>query len=204
MTVVPWERDLLIPGGRRASHPPSVTLGAAVDAARRPPLRQRREHRVVVPFVAGMLQPATRQAVERQAPHAQLWRLDADDQGAYARLLAAMWSAGRTFLIVEQDVVPPAGSLAAMGSCEHPWCAVPYSVGGGPILGMLGCSKFAGNFTATHPSLADVWLRRRFKGQAWCPWRSCDTALAGGMRTAGAAPHMHLPAALHLHRYSTV
>src|SRR6267378_3682739 len=69
---------------------------------------------------------------------------------AYWELLASLWSKGRTFVIVEQDVIVRPDSLDELLACHHPWCSfqVPYV---GKLYAGLSCEKFSAELIARHP-----------------------------------------------------
>jgi len=158
--------------------------------------------RVVVPFVAGMLQPRTLAAVWRNGARAELAYLDRSDPTAYARLVCDLWETGQGFTIVEQDIVAPDGSLAALHDCEHPWCVHPYSVGRAPTSPMLGLVRFSTALVAAMPALARKSLARRPKRGGWTKYRGVDLALARPLQRAGIVHHDHWPVAEHLHDYA--
>ena len=158
--------------------------------------------RVVVPFVAGMLQAQTWASVWSQSDAPQFVRLDRSDPTAYARLICDLWDAGQGFTIVEQDIVAPPGSLAAVHACEHPWCVHPYSVGRAPTSPMLGLVRFSTALVAAMPALARKSLARRPKRGGWTKYRGVDLALARPFQQAGIVHHDHWPVAEHLHRYA--
>ncbi len=76
--------------------------------------------RVVIPFVRGMLRPETRALGEQVG--ADFQDLTGDDLG-YSKLLARLWSQGRGFLLLEQDVAAPQELLEEMIRCDSEWCA---------------------------------------------------------------------------------
>lgn len=84
-------------------------------------------------------------------------------EGGYAALLAAQWAAPGGFILVEGDIVPWPGALAALEACPEPWCGYRYPRHGrfGDLHG-LGCVKFSPALTAAHPGLPAGWA-----GQSW-------------------------------------
>jgi len=133
---------------------------------------------------------------------AELAYLDRLDPSAYARLICDLWETGQGFTIVEQDIVAPDDSLAAIHDCEHPWCVHPYSVGRAPTSPMLGLVRFSTALVAAMPALARKSLARRPKRGGWTKYRGVDLALARPLQRAGIVHHDHWPVAEHLHRYA--
>ena len=98
--------------------------------------------RIVIPFTQGELEAVTRAWGEQNS--AEFHDLTGDDE-AYFHLLARLWRDGATFMVVEQDVVPPENAIAGLTSCRQPWCFHPYyyvetwRANSIP----LGCTRFA-------------------------------------------------------------
>lgn len=154
---------------------------------------------VVVPYVAGMLHPATDLEVRAQFPEARFFELPRKRDGAYAELVEALWRTGRTFVIVEQDIVPPQGAISGLIECPWVWCGHPYVVGDRTPAVMLGLTKFAGVLTRSDPGLAKRALDRRRDPGGWVHWRSVEARLASDLGRSRRHPHVHLPAAAHRH-----
>lgn len=128
---------------------------------------------IVVPFVEGMLTEATWLAVMLEESVPAMIRME--DDGAYWRMLSGLFTMGEPFVVVEQDVVPWPGAIAALEACKEPWCAHSYS----PIEDLrtgcapLGCSKFRPEALPTellrnppnggHWGNLDCWITQTFR-----------------------------------------
>jgi hypothetical protein len=88
------------------------------------------------------------------------------DETAYSRFFIDRWKEGRTFIVVEHDVVPPRARLEEMWACRHPWCVNTYREGHSDRSPYLGCAKISAEFIRLHPGL---WVER--------PWGNCDCFL---------------------------
>ena len=162
-----------------------------------------RNARVVVPYIRGMQRVSTLQAVGEQAPEFELFELSADEPTMYAEMVEHLWRIPRTYVNVEQDIVPPPVSIARLIQCEHVWCLHPYQVGGrisGPWLGLV---KFAGRLLRQFPDVPRKAFYDRHTGKLDCRWQDVGRRLAGVLRAEAFEPHYHWPAARHLHEYSS-
>lgn len=105
------------------------------------------------------------------------------DEGHYSRLLADLWRAGGSFILLEHDVLPWPGALRQLWDCPENYCAFPYRLSGCVGLAM-GCNKFSTNLLKAYPYTFDA------------PWNILD----GKVKHLLPYPHMHLPPVLHLNR----
>lgn len=157
---------------------------------------------VVIPYVQGMLRPMTVLSVQESGIAFTKARLVAEDPSDYARTFVDCWARGGTFVVVEQDIVVPPGSIAALIECEHPWCAHHYPIKGylyGPLLGL---AKFSWHLIESHPKAASNALWYNKGKRAWVPWKSISERLASELGSLGYECHWHDPVAGHLHNYS--
>lgn len=157
---------------------------------------------VIVPYIRGMLEDATREWAE--ASGARLNPLY-DDPSAYWELLASEWRYGEIdapLVVVEHDVLPARGVVEAMQACPRPWCASPYQLGTGVWLDEgLGCTKFSAKLITDHPDLMEVVGRIDNDGMPARDWHRLDVRIARTLRDLGYAPHRHRRST-HLHDYS--
>jgi len=160
---------------------------------------------VVVPYVTGAApdghlagpQAETLAALAADGIQPQLVAIDASDATGYHRAVAALWAAGETFVIVEQDIVPFPGAIAELATCERDWCAFPYELQVG-IQPALGCTKFSARLMARFP---DALSRAGEPDQEGLPakdWRRLDVRLDRVLRGYGAALHVHAGVVGHL------
>lgn len=155
---------------------------------------------IVVPFVAGLLEPATRAWAD--ANKARLQFLGPEDD-AYWRFLADEWRyPWEALVIVEQDVVPAPGAVDGMAACERPWCVSPYQLGTGVWLEEgLGCTKFSARLRRDFPELLEAVGTVDADGAPAKDWHRLDTRIAAALKALGYTPHIHRRS-LHLHDYS--
>jgi len=176
---------------------------------------------IVVPHVPGMLRERTRQAVIGECGPAARFIPDPGGGFYYSDLLRKLWREGGPLVIVEQDVVPPPGSIAQLLACPEEWCGHMLPAQGRLISQSFGLVKFSAALIERLPLLMDKamarppWLRtmRSLKlgepnlfpegGEPTWPstvaWPSCDIYLGRDLMASGVAWHRHEPAVEHLH-----
>lgn len=161
-----------------------------------------RSVRVVVPYVAGMLWASTVMSVIEQGYSVELYPIERAAEHDYPRLLIDEWADPRITIIVEQDIVVPAGGLQSMANCEKPWCTLPYNISGRQETAALGCAKFDAILKDSFPDLAQRASRDHNGKGGQITWRSLDAALAKALYAATFMPHVHTQfPARHNHRY---
>ena len=185
-------RGVMGPGGGQVSAP----------APPGPVTERVPEHTVVVPFVRGMLHPTTKWVMDLYEGTVEYLELPKTDDTAYARWFVSMWGRMQTFIVVEQDMMPPPGSLRSLVTCEEPWCVHAYNVAGAEYVGALGLAKFSQTIMSACPLLATLLLYRSSNPPRWVHWRSVADYLGRGLQQCGYTPHIHHPAAIHLHDYT--
>src|SRR5674476_221247 len=152
--------------------------------------------RVVVPYTN--LRPETVAALE--ATNTAYDAIKMDDDQAYWRLLADLWTKGETFILVEQDIIINPGTIASLDTCPSSWCAFGYGYCGLENYYGLGCVKFGGDLMAAVPDLMDQVALMHDEGHPpkhWCrldAWMSVVFAASGQTRCA------HVPPVGHLHQ----
>jgi hypothetical protein len=167
-----------------------------------PPRPPRPGQTVLVPYVAGMLSPHTMNAVLDQAPAARFEPIDPADPYAYGRTLTRVAAESLDLVVVEQDVVPPAGAIGALLACPHEWGGHRIDCGNGPADATLGLASFSRRLLRAHPDLFVRAAGRGKVGPARVPWNALDGWVRYVMRAWGVGWHGHDPDALHLHDYS--
>lgn len=178
---------------------------------------------VILPYVEGGLRPETRREVLAQAPAAELIELPRNDPLAYAELLRRRWREPGDLVVVEQDVVPPPGGIAALLSCPRPWCSFPGWIEDRYHSGTLQLAKFSQLLRLRHPHVADYalapsgWWRERpaLRAGEVDPWPedhpelwptvvgylTADSALRSRLARSGVLICEHGPDPVHLHDY---
>lgn len=155
---------------------------------------------VVVPYVEGMLHDETRRAV-LAAGWVTTWHcIDPGDPGAYARLIERLWGHQETFVVVEQDVVPPAGAIGELIDCPHLWCSHCYDDLSYQRVPMLGLAKFCGDLLTGTAEVAATVLRDSARHQELVHWRQLNERLVAHLGARGIHWHRHIPDAAHHHR----
>lgn len=129
------------------------------------------------------LHPETRAAL----PGALFVRIKHKDH--YRELLGELWEIGKSFTLVEHDVVPRPEQLAALEACDQPWCL--YSYGAGFWIPTFGCVRLSAELIAATPHLWDepAWL-----------WNQLDQEFRVQAFQVGFRPHWHWPHVRHAPR----
>jgi hypothetical protein len=128
---------------------------------------------------------------------AEFYDLTSDDQG-YFHLFDRLWSEGRGFINVEQDVLPSIELVEALWGCPQELCSGYYMQADDRVRYTLACVKFSTALIARLPNAMKDAITR-------CPtmrWTMLDLALVnptGVLAQGGAVTHIHEPAMLHLH-----
>lgn len=111
----------------------------------------------------------------------------------YGDALAAMWSRGEGFVVIEHDVVPWPGAMEAWASCEHPWCTYRYPFAPGKIRNALGCVRFSDELVRAHPDLPEQW-----QGAHWNEMDGRVYRAVKGVLGTREDPHLHEPPLAHV------
>jgi len=156
---------------------------------------------VVCPYVPGKLHSRTRMALAWGRPAPFYLPISADDPYAYARLVVLLWATRATYVVVEHDVVPPTGAVAALFACPNPWCVHAYLIEGRRFVGGLGLVKLGADLMTGYPDLARRTLCREWDGYVDVTWQGVDMLLARALRPRVGDPCVHTPDAVHLHQY---
>ena len=131
---------------------------------------------------------------------------DAGDHG-YFDLICRLWSERRSFVILEQDVLPAPGVREAMASCPEPWCAGLHKLhDDAPDVWSLGFMQFRSELLVRHyaqletgsyePDGATLLAEVLGENKSW---RRVDLALYTVLRMGGfTEPHLHGPSGRHL------
>jgi hypothetical protein len=143
--------------------------------------------RVVSPFTKVL--PVQRETLERYGLQVEYIPMGADTD--YWELLCRLWSDGRTFVVIEHDILPWPTAIEELASCEHQWCTFQYHIGEAYApLYMLGCCKFG---DVIMKALPNAWrdVSNRY-------WRGLDAQFCLEAMLKGYIPHLHQPPVIHL------
>jgi hypothetical protein len=148
--------------------------------------------RVVVPYVARYL----RREVE-ETLRTSVWTafIDVEGDTAYFDLMAGLWAAGDTIIVVEHDDLVQPKLLREMWACSEPWCTGAMEDGSALT---LGCTKFSSKLVAMVPDAMDRALLLAPTRQ----FRLLDRALIWKVleEEEGLRTHLHpTPPVVHLH-----
>jgi len=156
---------------------------------------------VIVPFAtsASML-PAVRLALRQDGWEADYRHMR--EQTSYYDLLVEMWAKGRTFCVVEHDIVCPPGALTELANCPEGWCTRPYYCSMGWILDGLGCAKFSEDFIAAHPGFLEPPFPTCCKHTTY--YCGLDRLIAHRCSDLGIKPHVHEPGVVNLNDKFTI
>ena len=146
---------------------------------------------VVVPHTENGLREETMQAVDLSKIPAQYVNTGEADSD-YHDLLADEWANGKTFITVEQDIVPFETAIEQLLACDQPWCGYEYEYPPFPFkYAGLGCTKFSAELIARHPTaLAETakWSDPKHPPKHWC---RVDGYLKQYLAERGEKMHIH-------------
>jgi hypothetical protein len=133
--------------------------------------------------------------------------IDVSTPGGYYDLLMDCWSTGRSFLVIEHDIVPTAEAIESLARCRQPWCSCPYSMGLGSLpsgIG-LGCTRFAGRLTRRLPDAMTNVNISESHGAPPRTWQVTDARVYMELNRHGLEPHIHWDHPVtHLHDYRNI
>lgn len=162
---------------------------------------------ILVPYVAGKLDPETVRLIKKHAPDGVEIRwheLEADQPCAYSRLLVEAWDWDGDLVIIEQDIGIHDGVIEALSECRQPWCGFPYPIGQQSLV-CLGCTRFSAHLKATLPNLmadaAAVGSEQDGGGVPAGVWQRMDVRVGALLESHGHNRHPHLPGVEHFHFY---
>lgn len=136
--------------------------------------------------------------VLRQAPGLRTLTQPQGDEGAYCQDLLELWLRGGDLLIVEGDVLPPAGAIAGLLACPRPWCAHAVWTGQRYDPYTLGLVRFAAEVTYQQQYALAAWTYGGERGRPRSILEGPDARIANRLRWAGFQLHVHAPPAVHL------
>ena len=112
-----------------------------------------------------------------------------DSECDYADALIALWQRGEELCVIEHDVIPWPGALAALSGCSSAWCVYPYHFAPNKLRYALGCLRVSRELVQAHQDLPQAW-----EGVAW---NALDGAVYRALRAQQREPHVHEPGFAH-------
>ena len=110
-----------------------------------------------------------------------------------------MWTAGRTFTLIEQDMGLRGDIIPALEACPSLWCGWRYPVGG-QILAAFGVVRFRAPLLAVVDMPAEL-DRRPYDGHPPRHWTRLDVRVMDVLREHGHVRCEHGPPIRHYHQY---
>jgi hypothetical protein len=74
---------------------------------------------------------------------------------SYCELLRDLWHEGKSFIIVEHDIVVTPNTIPELAACENEWCAMAFPYRGEEKAWSLACTKFSASLIAREPGLME-------------------------------------------------
>jgi predicted O-methyltransferase YrrM len=150
---------------------------------------------ILVPHIRGGLKPQTLEAVGMNSGaningitvHIEL--LEGED--AYHNLIAEFWREARTFITLEQDIVPTAEQVNELLTCAEPWCAFEYDYPPFGLYAGMGFAKFSSTLLRDEPRALDItanWSDAKHPAKHWC---RVDGYLKQYLYSQGHVQHIH-------------
>jgi hypothetical protein len=154
----------------------------------------RRKPRPVILCCYTDLHPATRRALERHAPDAELVDVSGDDT-AYWAAIAERWTGERDLVIVEQDNEITADVIPSFMACGEPWCTYSYPIYRTKVTLRqgLGCTKISAEAQRLAPAaeIAEWFTQCDYCHGGGCWWH-LDGRIAEVFRKGHHLdPHVH-------------
>lgn len=153
--------------------------------------------RVVVPYTK--LRIETARALDASGYAWEPVKMTHDE--SYWELLADLWAARETFVIVEHDVVIEPGSLRELDECDTWRCSIPIEYMNGPYAG-LGCTKFDARTIAARPNALERVAGMSDATHAPKHWCRLDAWLQAVL--AGLPLHIHSGVLDHMRDTATI
>lgn len=151
---------------------------------------------VVIPYAGGLLRDETVAAAMASGLTVQAVCVDPSPSAppgslGYWELLRDLWSAGESFINIEQDIVVHSEAIPTMAACGHLWCGYTYAFGEeSPCeFPFFGCTHFDAALMAEHPDAIDA---------ARGGWHNLDERVKASL---GVTQEVHHPPVMHLHQY---
>jgi hypothetical protein len=126
---------------------------------------------------------------------------------AYWEALKNVWHEGRSFIVVEHDIIASVKALLDLWLCPSPWCSQPYQYRGSGWIRALGCTKFSSEIIEKVPDLFERILELPFPKDPTKKatyWRSLDSFMFKILKGEGFQVCPHDIKVGHFHRYLEV
>jgi len=109
---------------------------------------------------------------------------------AYWELLNDLWTTGKTFVIVEHDIVVPPTAIDELLNCPGEWCgfATPYV---GTLWAGLSCTKFEGTLLKDFPDLMEIVATMSDVGHDQKHWCRLDAWMHHVLEDEEVEQHQH-------------
>ena len=131
----------------------------------------------------GRLHPDVEVAVIAGGYFPEMVDVSASDE-EYWRLLSRLWSDGKTFCVVEQDIVVRPFTLGTLEGCPEAWAAASYSYMGGTYAG-LGCARFHADLMALFPEAMERAGEIEYPAHTRGHWCTLDGILQRVLQSRG-------------------
>src|ERR1700677_3494647 len=142
---------------------------------------------VVVPFTE--LRAETAMALTDSGEQFRL-RPMANDS-SYFELFEELWKDGRSFIIIEHDIVVNETTIDELKVCDHDWCAMPFNYRGEEKAYALACSRFSADLIARVPQLPDIVAKMSDDSHPPMHWCRLDAWVYHALTTMGERRHEH-------------
>ena len=154
---------------------------------------------IYLPYVDGMLRPETLAVAHASEIPYCAWPLPREDRGAYARAFETWWETMQDLVVVEHDMIPPAGMLREMIECPEDWCSANYHVGNGRTTTGLGITRISWRVKARYPGAGYNAARDMRDRSRYTDWVSLNESVDRHLYRLGLRQHIHFPNPVHLH-----
>lgn len=110
---------------------------------------------------------------------------------SYWELLRDLWADGRSFIIVEHDIVVNETTLDELRVCQHDWCAMPFPYRGNTHAYSLACAKFSNALIARNPDLLELVGQMSDAKHPPGHWCRLDAWIYSELMSRGEIRHEH-------------
>lgn len=104
---------------------------------------------------------------------------------SYWELLRDLWQIGKSFIVVEHDIVVNESTIDELRLCDSDWCAMPFPYRGEERAYSLACTKFSSALIRRHPDLMDYVAGLYDSTHSPRHWCRLDAWIWEALTTAG-------------------